>query len=163
MVHVAHAIRVQVSTFRREVPELKEAMAVLDRGECLVIFPEGAMRKSADRPLRQFGQGVWHILRERPATPVVICWIEGGWGSYFSYCNGPPTKNKPFDFRRRIDVAVTPPRVLPSDLLENQKTTRSFLMQACLEARALLGLEVPNLEKIEMAAEEETAPPAQDT
>ena len=163
MVHVAHAIRVQASTFRREVPELKEAVAVLDRGECLVIFPEGAMRKSADRPLRQFGQGVWHILRERPATPVVICWIEGGWGSYFSYCNGPPTKNKPFDFRRRIDVAVTPPRVLPSDLLENQKTTRSFLMQACLEARALLGLEVPNLEKIEMAAEEETAPPAQET
>src|SRR5205085_4262763 len=31
MVHVAHAIRVQASTFRREVPELKEAVAVLDR------------------------------------------------------------------------------------------------------------------------------------
>jgi 1-acyl-sn-glycerol-3-phosphate acyltransferase len=163
MVRVAHAIRVQASTFRREVPELKEAVAVLDRGECLVIFPEGAMRKSAEQPLRQFGQGVWHIVRERPATPIVVCWIEGGWGSYFSYCDGPPTKNKRFDFRRRIDVAVTPPRNLPADVLENQKMTRSFLMRACLEARGILGLEIPVLEKLESAAgtreEEETTPP----
>lgn len=158
MVHVAHAIRVQASTFRREVPELKEAVAVLDRGECLVIFPEGAMRKSADRPLRQFGQGVWHILSERPNTPVVVCWIEGGWGSYFSYCNGLPTKNKRFDFRRPIDVAVTLPRVLPAELLENHKMTRSFLMQACVEARAILGLDVPILNGADSKEEEQTTP-----
>jgi 1-acyl-sn-glycerol-3-phosphate acyltransferase len=163
MVHVAHAIRVQASTFRREVPELKEAIAVLDRGECLVIFPEGAMRKSAEQPLRPFGQGVWHILRERPETPIVVCWIEGGWGSYFSYCNGPPTKNKPFDWRRRIDIAVTPPRVLPSDLLENQKATRSYFMQACLEARAILGLEVPSLATVDNKKEEESAAPDQES
>ena len=163
MVHVAHAIRVQASTFRREVPELKDAIAVLDRGECLVIFPEGAMRKSAEQPLRPFGQGVWHIVRERPNTPIVLCWIEGGWGSYFSYCNGQPTKNKPFDFRRRIDVAVTPPRVLSPDLLESQKATRSFLMHACLEARAILGLEIPSLASADNKREEETAPPEEES
>ena len=53
-------------------------------------------------PLSQFGQGVWHILHERPDTPVVVCWIEGGWGCYFSYYNGPPTVNKRFDWWRRI-------------------------------------------------------------
>src|SRR4029077_5207621 len=58
MVHVAHAIRVQASKFRRDVPELEEAIAALDRGECVVIFPEGAMRRREDRPLRLFGQGV---------------------------------------------------------------------------------------------------------
>jgi 1-acyl-sn-glycerol-3-phosphate acyltransferase len=159
MVHVAHAIRVQASTFRREVPELREAIAVLDRGECLVIFPEGAMRKSAEQLLRPFGQGVWHILRERPQTPVVVCWIEGGWGSYFSYCHGSPTKNKRFDFRRRIEIAVNPPRILPPDLLENQKATRSYLMQACLEARTILGLEVPSLTAMDNKKEEEAASP----
>jgi 1-acyl-sn-glycerol-3-phosphate acyltransferase len=146
MVHVAHAIRVQAGKFRREVPELKEAVAVLDRGDCLMVFPEGAMRKQADKPLRQFGQGVWHILHERPATPVVTCWIEGGWGSYFSYYNGQPTKNKRLDFGRHIDIAVSPPEVLPKDVLDNQKTTRAYLMRSCLEARQLLGLEVPPLE-----------------
>ena len=153
MVHVAHAIRVQAATFRREVPELRQAVAALDRGEALIIFPEGGMRRRADQPIRMFGQGIWHILRERPNTPVIVCWIEGGWGSYFSYCNGPPTRNKRFDFRRPIDVAVSPPELLRPELLENQKATRSYLMQACLEARRYLGLEVPALEKLQTGQE----------
>jgi 1-acyl-sn-glycerol-3-phosphate acyltransferase len=145
MVHVAQAIRVQAATFRREVPELKEAVAALDRGEVLIVFPEGAMRKTADKFLRQFGQGIWHILRERPATPVVTCWIEGGWGSYFSYFGGPPTKNKRLDFRRHIDIAVSLPQVLKPEILDDHKTTRSFLMRSCAEARRYLGLEVPDV------------------
>src|SRR5206468_138855 len=36
MVYVVQAIRVQASGFRREVPELQEGVAALDRGECLV-------------------------------------------------------------------------------------------------------------------------------
>jgi 1-acyl-sn-glycerol-3-phosphate acyltransferase len=155
MVHVAHAIRVQASRFRREVPELKEAVDVLDRGECLMVFPEGSMRKQEEKVLRQFGQGVWHILHERPETPVVACWIEGGWGSYFSYCNGAPTKNKRLDFGRQIDIAVSMPQILPADVLDNQKATRAFLMRSCLEARGLLGLEVPALETGQDAPEEE--------
>ncbi len=141
MVHVAHTIRVQAARFRREVPELKEAVAALDRGECLLVFPEGGMRRKADQPLRLFGQGIWHILRERPNTPIVVCWIEGGWGSYFSHCNGPPGKNKPLDFFRRIDIAICPPQVLGPTVLESHRTTRNYLMQACLEARRHLGLE----------------------
>jgi 1-acyl-sn-glycerol-3-phosphate acyltransferase len=140
MVHVAHAIRVQASTYRREAPELAVAVAALDRGECVVIFPEGAMRRRDKPPLRQFGQGVWHILSERPDTPVVVCWIEGGWGCYFSYFNGKPTKNKRMDFWRRIDVAVGPCRKLSPDLVKNQRATRSFLMQECLQTRSYLGL-----------------------
>jgi 1-acyl-sn-glycerol-3-phosphate acyltransferase len=153
MVHVAHAIRVQAATFRRDVPELKQAINALDRGEALIIFPEGSMRRRTDQPLRMFGQGIWHILRERPNTPVIVCWIEGGWGSYFSYCNGLPTKNKPFDFRRPINIAVSPPQVLSPELLDNQKATRVYLMQACLEARKYLGLDVPSLEKLEAVQE----------
>ena len=140
MVHVAHAIRVQASTYRREAPELDVAIAALDRGECVVIFPEGMMRRRESAPLRQFGQGVWHILSERPATPVVVCWIEGGWGSYFSYFNGKPTRNKQMDFRRPIDVAVGPCRTLSPELLKDQRKTRAFLMEQCLQARRYLDL-----------------------
>src|SRR5439155_13114898 len=80
MAHVLRPIRVEWTAFRRDVPELREAIAALDRGACLVIFPEAYLRRKADVPLRQFGQGVWRILRERPRTPVVALWIEGGWG-----------------------------------------------------------------------------------
>jgi 1-acyl-sn-glycerol-3-phosphate acyltransferase len=155
MTHVAHAIRVEASTFRREVPELQEAIAALDRGETVVVFPEGALRKREDQPLKQFGQGVWHILQERPATPVVVCWIEGGWGSFCSYAKGPPTKNKRMDFWRPIRVGISPPQVLAKEVLADHRTTRNFLMQECLQARQYLGLEPLTLEKFAENGEEE--------
>ncbi len=146
MTRILPTIRVKVGGFRREVPELKEAVAVLDRGDCVLIFPEGGLRRKDEQFLRPFGQGVWRLLRERPQVPVVVCWIEGGWGCYFSYKNGLPTKNKRFDFWRPIDIAVSEPRVLDPALLADQRATRQYLMQLCLETRKYLGLEVPALE-----------------
>ncbi|MCI0683449.1 MAG: MFS transporter [Gemmataceae bacterium] len=141
MIHLVHAIRVEASTFRRDVPELDEAVRRLDDGRCVVIFPEGWMRRKEELALRHFGQGVWHILRARPQTPVVVCWIEGNWGSYFSYKDGPPTKNKKFDLWRRIDIVVGEPHTLPATVLEDHQATRSELMRECLALRQVLGLE----------------------
>jgi 1-acyl-sn-glycerol-3-phosphate acyltransferase len=143
MVHVVHAIRVPSTSFRREAPELREAIEVLRRGGCLLVFPEAMLRRKEDQLLRHFGQGVWHILREVPQTPVVICWIEGGWGSFSSYCNGPPMQDKRLDWARRIDIGVAEPQVLAPSLLADQRSTRAYLMRACLECRRYLGLEVP--------------------
>jgi 1-acyl-sn-glycerol-3-phosphate acyltransferase len=153
LTHLAETIRVEQSSFRREVPELQRAIAVLDRGDCVLIFPEGALRKKEENLLKQFGQGVWHILSERPQVPVVVCWIEGGWGSYFSYFNGRPTKNKRFDFWRRIRVAVRAPQVVPAEILADHRSTRQYLMKECLEARRILGLEVPVLDNAEVESQ----------
>jgi 1-acyl-sn-glycerol-3-phosphate acyltransferase len=150
---LAETIRVEQSSFRREVPELKKAIAILDRGDCVLIFPEGGLRKKEENLLKQFGQGVWHILNERPLVPVVACWVDGGWGCFFSYFKGPPTKNKLFDFWRRIRVGVSAPAVIPTGILADHRTARRYLMQMCLESRHYLGLEVPTLEK--MREEEE--------
>ena len=94
MRHVVGTIRVPDKSLRHEAPELKEAVAALDRGECVVLFPEGFLRRKEDVPLRRFGRGVWQILSDRPQTPIFACWIEGAWGSYFSYRGGPPTKRQ---------------------------------------------------------------------
>lgn len=134
-------IRVPEETIRRDMPEIREAVAALDRGECVLLFPEGYLRRSEDRPLRRFGQGVWHILKARPSTPVVACWIEGGWGSFASYYNGPPTKNKRPDFRRPITVAVAEPEVVPAEVLADPMRTRVYLMNRVSAARAYAGLE----------------------
>jgi len=149
MRHVVEAIRVQHSRYRREAPELQEAVAALDAGQCVIIFPEGSLRRDEARPLRQFGQGVWHILHQRPRTPVVVCWIEGGWGSYCSYYHGPPTKNKRLDWFRRIEVVVAEPQVLAPEILQDQRATRAFLMQQCLRTRQHLGLREVKAEALE--------------
>jgi 1-acyl-sn-glycerol-3-phosphate acyltransferase len=149
MVHIIGAIRVEESRYRREAPELQDAVAALDRGECVVLFPEGEMRKRADKPLKRFAQGAWHILRERPETPLVVCWIEGGWGSYFSYFNGPPTRNKRFDLRHPVTIAIAAPQQLPAKLLDDQMETRHYLMRECLRMREALGLPPVALEQPE--------------
>jgi 1-acyl-sn-glycerol-3-phosphate acyltransferase len=156
MIYLADAIRVEAAGFRRDIPELQKAIDALDAGKCLVIFPEGRLRRTQEQPLKLFGQGIWHILRERPNTPVVVCWIEGGWGSFFSYFNGPPTKNKPFDFGRPLDIAVGEPRKLGEEILADHRKTRQYLMEQCLEARRFLGLEPLTLEQAEVESSEES-------
>jgi 1-acyl-sn-glycerol-3-phosphate acyltransferase len=154
---VAHCIRVPDSRFRREAPEIHEAIRRLDRGEVILIFPEGWLRRKEERILRRFGQGIYQMLREKPNTPVIVCWIEGGWGSYMSFFNGPPTKNKKIDFRRPIGIGISQPMVIDLDLLLDPVKTRRQLMEACLNARSYLGLPVPELTAFADDAEEEKA------
>jgi 1-acyl-sn-glycerol-3-phosphate acyltransferase len=135
------AIRVHDSQAREEAPELKQFVKALDRGECVLIFPEGWLRRKEEIPLRRFGQGIWHVLTERPDTPIVACWIEGTWGSFFSHKNGPLGKNKWFDFRRRIQVGVSKPFCVPKEVLEDRMNTRLFLMDKVSMSREHLGLE----------------------
>ena len=152
------AIRVpDTGKLRREIPELDAAIDLLDRGGTVLIFPEGMMRRKDELPLRRFGQGIWRILCKRPQTPVFACWIDGGWGSFFSYWRGQPTKNKRMDWWRAVDIGVSDPIVLSAETLANASETRKQLMTACLEARRWIGREPLSLgtgEIMETAADE---------
>ena len=140
MRNVFRTIRVPDAAFRREAPEIHEAIAALDCGESVLIFPEGWLKRREEQSVRRFGQGIYQILREKPRTPVVACWIEGGWGSYTSFWNGPPTKNKKLDLFRHIRIAISEPEVLSLEVLSDPIQTRRHVMQACLRARTYLGL-----------------------
>jgi 1-acyl-sn-glycerol-3-phosphate acyltransferase len=138
MKHLINAIPSGVGNVRRETPEIDEMIRRLDRGEGVLIFPEGWVRRKVHEELRRFAQGAWRVLKERPATPVVACWIEGGWGSWTSFWNGPPMKGKPIDFRRPITIYVAPPVVLDAETLADRHATREKLQQMVLDARAQL-------------------------
>ena len=141
MRRVIGTIRVPDVPFRHEAPELAEAVAALDRGDCIVLFPEGYLRRKEEQPLRRFGRGVWKILADRPTTPVFACWIDGNWGSFLSYRGGPPTKGKRMDFWRRIRIGIIGPIQVDPATLADHMATRTFLMHQVLAARAPLGLE----------------------
>lgn len=154
--YVFRVIVVPETMMKRETPELEQAVAALDRGEVVVIFPEGYLQRKEEVPLRRFGQGAWHILRARPDTPVVACWIEGGWGSFFSYRNGLPMKNKRMDLRRKIDIAVSAPEVVSAEVLVDQMATRVCLMNRVAGMRAELGLKpLPTFEVPRMSEHHE--------
>ena len=151
--YIFRVIVVPESPMRREAPELKLAIAALDRGECVLLFPEGYLRRKEEIPLRRFGQGVWQILKDRPNTPVVACWVEGGWGAWCSFFNGLPTKNKKMDVRRRIRVGLSEPEAIPAELLGDHLRTRVYLMNRVRAVRGTLGL--PELPVVELPARSE--------
>ena len=98
--------------------------------------------------MKRFAQGVWQILKERPETPVISCWIEGTWGSYFSFKDGPPLKGKRFDIRRPIQIGVSVPAIVPPEVLLEHWDTRFYLMNEVSQARKHLGLEpLPRFER----------------
>ena len=134
------AIRVPDVHMRKEAPEINDAIAALDRGECVIIFPEGWLRRKEEQVMRRFGRGVWQVLAARPDIPIFACWIEGSWGSYISWKGGPPMKGKRIDFWRTIRISILEPFKIDPKLLENHMETRTFLMKKVLEARALQGL-----------------------
>lgn len=140
--YVVNCIRVEHVPRRREKPpEFDEAVRRLDQGECLLIFPEGQLRKRDDEPLKRFGQGIWHILKERPGTPVVPIWVEGGWGSFVSYAGGTPPmtgKGKLLDWNRKITVVLGEPMVLDPAILQTHQATRNYLMEVVLNLRRYL-------------------------
>jgi len=103
--------------------------------------------------LRRFGRGIWQMLKARPNTPVFACWVEGAWGSYTSYKDGLPTKNKRKDFRRSIRIAVPTPVMIPPDVMENHLRARVFLMNEVIAARKLLSL--PELPRFELPEKDE--------
>jgi 1-acyl-sn-glycerol-3-phosphate acyltransferase len=141
MVHVFGTIRVSEDPIKRDASELREAIAALGDGKCLLIFPEGYLRRKDDVPLKRFGRGVWEVLKAHPDTPVVACWIEGAWGSYYSFKDGPPGENKVLSGRRPIGVGVSAPVPVPASVLADHLTTRLHLMNLVLGARTHLGLE----------------------
>jgi 1-acyl-sn-glycerol-3-phosphate acyltransferase len=150
---VVGAIRVPDVAMRKDAPEINEAIAALDRGKCVIIFPEAWLRRKEESELRRFGRGIWQILKARPNTPIFACWIDGNWGSFFSFKNGPPMKNKRIDILRKIRVAVLEPFCVDTKTLEEHMATRTALMKKVLEARALFGL--PPIDPFKVHARDE--------
>lgn len=134
-------IRVPDDARKTDAPEVDAIIASLDRGRSVLLFPEGWLRRKEEVTLRRFGQGIWRILKERPQTVIVPCWIDGTWGSRFSYKDGPPGGSKPPDRGRLIRVGVGAPFVIDPSLLADHWATRFHLMTRVADCRALVNLE----------------------
>ncbi len=70
-----------------------QARRVLDAGDLLCIFPEGALTR--DGQLQPFKAGIMKILETHP-VPVVPLALTNLWGSFFSRVNDGKAMTRPF-------------------------------------------------------------------
>jgi 1-acyl-sn-glycerol-3-phosphate acyltransferase len=100
------------------------ARQVLDDGDLLCIFPEGALTR--DGNLGEFKGGVMKLLETHP-VPVVPLALQNLWGSYFSRVDG-SAMSKPFrrGWFSRVGLvagaALPPSGVTPASLRDRVST-----------------------------------------
>ncbi|HZE91083.1 MAG TPA: 1-acyl-sn-glycerol-3-phosphate acyltransferase, partial [Rhizobacter sp.] len=87
------------------------ARQVLDNGDLLCIFPEGALTR--DGQLAEFKGGIMKLLETHP-VPVVPLALQNLWGSFFSRIDGAPMKTP---FRRGLfsRVGLVAGAAVPAD------------------------------------------------
>ena len=110
---------------QREDPQayaaaFERARAVLDGGDLLCIFPEGAITR--DGRLAEFKGGVMKLLESNP-VPVVPLALKNLWGSFFSRIDGAAMR-KPF--RRGL---FSPVRVVAGEAVAPAAVTPALLRE----------------------------------
>ena len=84
---------------------LKTAREALLAGEVVGIFPEGTITRTGQ--LQAFKPGLQKIIKGTEA-PIVPMWLEGMWGSLFSFSEGKFFLKCPKNFRRQLTLHIGP-------------------------------------------------------
>lgn len=105
---------------------IREANRCLKNGEVVGIFPEGGITRTGC--IMPFQNGVLHMLKDIPQTPIIPFHIGGLWGSIFSFKGDKffwkfPERFrwrniKNLQFRRHVTITIGEPFYVPKDRYE---------------------------------------------
>ncbi|MCC9601099.1 AMP-binding protein [Stieleria sp. JC731] len=98
---------------------LKTAREGLKAGDVIGIFPEGTLTRTGQ--LQGFKAGFRKVLQNNDA-PIVPVYLDGMWGSIFSFSGGKFFFKWPSKFRRRLTVYVGKPlpNETPTEIVRSQ-------------------------------------------
>ena len=102
----------------------------LESGHVVCLFPEGELTRTGT--MQEIKKG-FELMARRAGTPVVPMWIDGAWGSVFSFERGRFFKKVPYHLPYPLTVVVAPP-------LASSEATAERVRESWQHASAL-GLE----------------------
>ncbi len=89
---------------------LKAGREAVESGDVVGIFPEGTLSRTGQ--LQAFKGGISKIVKKTDA-PIVPMWMDGMWGSIFSFSGGKFFFKWPQEFRRTLTLYIDTP--MPGD------------------------------------------------
>ncbi len=111
---------------------LKTARDSLNASEAVGIFPEGTITRTGQ--LQAFKPGIKKILKGTEAE-IVPVWLEGMWGSIFSFSGGKFFLKRPRDFRRKLTLHIGPTMATDTPLEKVRSQIQSLGARAACERR----------------------------
>lgn len=121
---------------------LKTARRGLIDGDVIGIFPEGTLSRTGQ--LQAFKPGVIKILKKTDAT-VVPMFMEGMWGSLFSFSEGKFFFKRPQFFRRTLTLHIGKPLPATASVDEMRSAVSKLSAEAGLHDRRMLSVPVRRL------------------
>lgn len=88
------------------VKALREANQAVCKGDLLLLFPEGGISRNGQ--LLAFRDGILRIV-EGAEIPILPVYIDGVWGSIFSFSGGRFFTKWPKGWRRQIQIVIGEP------------------------------------------------------
>ena len=107
---------------------IAKASEALKRGEVVCIFPEGHVTRNGH--FMEIRRG-FELIARRAGCPIAPLWIDGKWGSIFSFSGGRFFWKFPTSFRRSVRVVFGP--AYPA---EKSDETRQRLLELSADAFA---------------------------
>jgi 1-acyl-sn-glycerol-3-phosphate acyltransferase len=72
---IVRALLIERDKAKRVQDPVSEMVSALERGESLILFPEGT-RNLTDAPLLPFKSGLYHVHAARPQTTLIPVWVD---------------------------------------------------------------------------------------
>jgi acyl-[acyl-carrier-protein]-phospholipid O-acyltransferase / long-chain-fatty-acid--[acyl-carrier-protein] ligase len=120
---------------RRAKTGIRAAVRALQNGEVVCLFPEGTLTRTGRLIRLQRGFGV---IAERAGVPCVPVWVDGAWGSVFSFSEGRYFFKRPLAFPYPVQVAFGEP-VSPESVSHGGLRERLLdLGERCYQERPFL-------------------------
>jgi acyl-[acyl-carrier-protein]-phospholipid O-acyltransferase/long-chain-fatty-acid--[acyl-carrier-protein] ligase len=95
-------------TIRRDQPieAIRTVIAALHKGEVLCLFPEGQLTRTG--MLCPLMRG-FELIARKAGHPLIPIWMDGAWGSVFSYEGGRYFRKKPRSEVKKLILALAEP------------------------------------------------------
>ena len=118
---------------RRDQPleAIRKTIEALEAGHLVVIFPEGQLTRTGG--LSEIERG-FELIARKANVPVIPIWVDGSWGSIFSFERGRFFRKIPYTVPYGLSIAVG------SEITSEKPTcaeVQAALMKASSEAIAL--------------------------
>ena len=112
---------------------LKTAREGVQEGDVVGVFPEGGLSRTGQ--LKAFKPGLQKILRGTDA-PIIPMWLEGMWGSVFSFSGGKFFWKWPEKLRRPLTLYIGEPIAGDAPLERVRGKVQSLGSRATIEQRS---------------------------